>query len=587
MRSGDHGGPIPTSSPAPNRFEEMVPVEPDHLVLLHDNTLYLWHRITGAWTQVQGTPEVIRGVKRVEGSILQLKTDDVPVTGRIEAERKKIGVLDWGILVGYAALVVGIGIAASRRERDGEDFFLGGRSIHWSLAGLSMYATGISAISYMLIPARTFSTNWQNIGEPIAGLFAWLLVAWLAVPLLRQLPISTVYEYLERRFGLSIRLLGSATFVVAQILGRMATILLIPAQALSVVTGWSVTLCILGVGSLAILYTMLGGIKAVVWTDALQVGVIILGVLTCILTILFQVPGGIEGVMDIAREGEKLRMVDTSFRFDQETLWVFLLVGITGVFAKFGDQHTMQRAFSTPNVRDAQKSVTVFALISLPGAVLFFFLGTAFYAWYATYPESMTPGLNSDSSVLPQFTLQALPTGGMGIVMAGLFAAAMSTLDSAMNGVSLVCTRDWARIKGIDVQQVQMGRWISLTAGVAGILVSLLLNMLQDPDESLWKQIISITGLVGGGFAAVFALGFMTRRASTVGAWAGVITASMVTWGIKFREAQLDEKLIDPWFIGPLALIIALTVGYLVSLAVPHTGSLTGLTWFDVKQDRT
>ncbi len=571
----------------PEKFDAVLGLEPDHLLLLSEGKLFLWQRITSRWTQVAGLEEPIQGMAVAGEDELVLQDSSAWHFGRIEAQRNHIGWIDWLVLGAYAALVIGIGVLASRQERDGEDFFLGGRSIPWFLAGLSMYATGISAISYMLIPARTYSSNWQAIGEPIASMFAWILVAILAVPLLRKLPISTVYEYLERRFGLSIRLLGSATFVLTQILGRMALILLIPAQALAVVTGWTVPFCILSVGSLAILYTMLGGIKAVVWTDSLQVGIIFLGVMTCLIAVHLQVPGGLGGAVDLAREAGRMQMVDLSFRFDQETLWVFFFVGTTGIFGKFGDQHTMQRAFATADVREAQKSVCTFALISLPGAALFFLLGSALFGWFASHPEVMTPGLSTDSSVLPQFTLQALPPGGVGIVMAGLFAAAMSTLDSAMNGVALVVTRDMARVRPSEKQhdvQVKQGRWISLAAGILGVGIALLLNGMQNRDASLWKLIVEVSGLIGGGYAAVFALGFMTKRASSLGAWIGILIASALSWGIKAYELHQGVRLIDPWFIAPLALCVSFICGYLGSLIFPHRGSLAGLTWFTLSE---
>jgi SSS family solute:Na+ symporter len=186
---------------------------------------------------------------------------------------------NWVVLGGYLAVLVGVGIYFAKREKSTEDFFLAGRRIPWWAAGLSIFGTQLSAITYLAMPARAYATDWSLLPLNIGILLIAPIVIYIYLPLFRSLNVTTAYEYLEKRFHVSIRVLGSLSFVAFQ-LGRMGIVILLPALALSAVTGANVYLCIALIGLLSTVYTALGGMEAVIWTDVLQAVVLIGGAQT-------------------------------------------------------------------------------------------------------------------------------------------------------------------------------------------------------------------------------------------------------------------------------------------------------------------
>ena len=192
--------------------------------------------------------------------------------------RPAFGAVNYTVLVVYLLVLAGMGVYFARREKTTEDFFLGGRRVPWWAAGISIFGTQLSAITFMAIPAKSFATDWVYFLVNLGIVLMAPVVVFAYLPFFRRLNVTTAYEYLEHRFNLPIRLFGAASFVVFQ-LGRMGIVLLLPALALAAVTGMDVRACIVVMGVLCTLYTVLGGIEAVIWTDVLQVVVLFGGAL--------------------------------------------------------------------------------------------------------------------------------------------------------------------------------------------------------------------------------------------------------------------------------------------------------------------
>jgi SSS family solute:Na+ symporter len=492
---------------------------------------------------------------------------------------RPFGWIDYSIIILYILILVAMGFYFSRREKGSNDYFVGGRKVPWWAVGVSLYATGTSAISFMAISGRTYSTNWLYFTSIFFGLMLAVVVALILVPLIRRLNIVSTYEYLELRFHVSVRLVGSLILIFTQLGSRMSVVLLLPALALSKVTGISVVESVIAMGIIATLYTYMGGIKAVIWTDVVQVFILLGGAFFCLYFIIAKIDGGFVGFLTIANQYDKMQIFDWRLTLEAATVWVFFLSAFAGIMTIPNDQVMMQRVLSTKDEKAASRSIWTLTLITIPGNLVFFALGTALWVFYANFPERMDPSLQFDAT-FPHFIAHEFPVGVAGLVISALFAASMSTLDSGMNSVATVFSIDfYKRFKkaATDEQVLRVARIVTLLSGAFATIMALILTRFSLP--SLWDTMILLTGLIGGGFGGVFALGMFTRRANAIGAITGVLL-SLVT----ALSAQAFTN-VHVFMILPIAVFTVVTVGYLVSWITPHHNKdLHGLTLHRIDQ---
>ncbi len=442
-------------------------------------------------------------------------------------ETRPFGVPDYTVLALYFAALVGMGFYFSRRERSTEDFFLGGRRVPWWAAGLSIYGTQLSAITFMAIPAKSFATDWVFSLGHATILMAAPVVVGFYLPHFRRLKVASAYEYLELRFNRAVRLLGSGSYLLFQ-LGRMGIVLFLPALALSAVTGIDVNLCILVMGVLATVYATLGGIEAVIWTDVLQVVVLLGGALLSLAIIFLRVePGAFEATVDAG----KLHLADLDWSVASAGLWVVIVGNFFFSLVSYtSDQSVIQRYMTTADEKEAARSVWTNGLMAIPSAAIFFGLGTALWAFYRSHPERLSLGGRTDD-VFPWFIAGEMPAGVSGLVIAGLFAAAMSSLDSSMNSMATAVTTDFyplARPRSGDRERLRVARALTALFGVGGTGSALYLASLN--STSMFDQYLKVIGLFGGGLAALFAAGIFTRRANGPGVLIGFVTSAAVLW---------------------------------------------------------
>jgi SSS family transporter len=492
--------------------------------------------------------------------------------------KRALHAIDWILIVVYLAFSAGIGLWFYLREKknNNTDFFLGGRNIPWWAAGLSLYATGTSAISYIAIPAYSFATNWQLLGQNVVGLATTAFVAVWIVPMIRRLDVMSVYHYLEMRFHPSIRVLASALNIVIQLGGRMSVVLFLPSLALSAVTGLDVVWSILLMGVVTIAYTLLGGMKAVIWTDVLQVFVMLGGAFFAIGYVIAQIDGGLGEFLRIAAENDKMKAFDWSFDLKAATMWGFIFLAVLNVITYPQDQVMMQRVLSTKDARAAGWSMWTLAAVVVPGALTFFAIGTALYVFYKQHPAAMNPLLSVDAT-FPHFIAAELPVGVTGLIIAGIFAASMSTLSSCMNSVATLLTVDFVdrfSKRPDEKRSVRLAEIFTVVAGVIGIGTALTLAFV-DIKSALDKS-FELASLLGGGFAGCYGLGMFTRRANWQGAVIGVV-ASLVLTFVAWRF-----QLVHSVFYMAISIFTCLVFGYVGSLFFPApTQSLRGLTIFD------
>ena len=539
-----------------------------------------WQTITGAWAALPGadaTGTVLAtpwgtGVAWTREAAGRIAFD----AAQIEPGRQLLHWLDWVVIVVYLASMLGIGLYFYLREKRAStsEFFVGGRSIPFWAAGVSLYVANTSSISYIAIPAKSFESNWQYMTNNLVAVIGLMFVAVWIVPLLRRLDLMSVFQYLEIRFHPAIRVLASALFIAVQIGSRMSVILFLPALAIATITGIDVVWSILIMGGFTIAYTALGGMKAVIWTDFVQLFVKMGGAIFAIGFIVYKLKGGFGEFLDVSRAADKTHLFDFSLDLTKATVWGFVFLVLFDVVLTFPkDQVLMQRTLSTRSAKEAGRSVWAFAALLIPGGFIFYGIGTALYVYYQANPERMNPLLTIDAT-FPLFIAAELPSGVTGLIIAGILAAAMATLSSIMNSVATLASVDfYEKLKKRSDQgrSVRFAEWMTVLAGLFAIGAALLLSRFD--VHSLFDVSIELAGLLGGGFAGAYTLGMFTRRANSPGVAIGVASSIVLT------TLAWSMSLVHPYFYLAISILLCIVIGYLASLLFPApTRSLAGLT---------
>lgn len=485
---------------------------------------------------------------------------------------------DYAALAAYFAASLAIGWWWRRKKQSSGEFFLGDRRLPWWAAAISFMATATSSISFMALPARTFGSDWLSFGSAPAQAGAGVLVGLVFVGLLRRLNLTTIFDYLEQRFDRRVRLLGAALGILLKVGGRMSVVMLLPALALSTVTGFDKYASILLMGAVTTVYAMEGGFEAVVWTDVMQVGVTVGGVAIALVCMAQGVEGGFAAMMAGAHEAGKFRVWSTDWDFVQPTLWVFVGMFLGHVFVVLGDQPLMQRMLATADPREARRAIVMGNVVGFGGSVMFFFVGTMLWAFYGAHPGRVPAGLAGDA-IFPFFIANELPHGLVGLIVASLFAAGMGALSSAMNATATIVVNDFQgvlRPTATEAQRLRLARGATLAAGLLATAMALWLAWRG--ATSLWDEYLKLIALIGGGFPGVFALGLLTRRANAPGVIVGALASVAVTWLVQNYTAT------SAFLHGFVAVASCIAIGYAASLVLGSRAkrkNLAGLTLWD------
>jgi SSS family solute:Na+ symporter len=447
---------------------------------------------------------------------------------------KGSGFSNWIVLGCYLAVLVGVGVYFTKREKSTDDFFLAGRRIPWWAAGLSIFGTQLSAITYLAMPARAYSTDWSLLPLNIGILAIAPLVVFVYIPLFRRLNITTAYEYLEKRFHVSIRIFGSLSFIAFQ-LGRMGIVILLPALALSAVTGMNVYLCIALIGVLSTVYTALGGMEAVIWTDVLQSVVLIGGAFAALVITIGALDGGWREFVVMGVENDKFTLFHPGWDWTGDALIVVVLGALftNSLVPYTTDQSVIQRYLTTPNQRQAGKAVWINGILAVVAGILFLTVGTALFAFYKANPTRL-PTLDATDQIFAVFIWREMPAGLSGLVVAGVFAAAMSSLDSSIHSISTAVTTDFVRRFKPELMPetyLALARGFTVTFGIIGTAAAMFMAAMN--VEYLWDFFLGIMGLFGGTLAGLFILAIFTKKVRTLDAWLGVAASLSVLVYVK------------------------------------------------------
>ncbi len=500
-----------------------------------------FHTITQSWTKIGDIPSkspVTTNAFDWDGQIIIPGGEIAPcvrtpqIVSLSVKTKTRFGKLNTFILIAYLALLISFGLYFSRQQETTDDFFKGGRRIPAWAAGISISGTTLSAITFMAVPAKTFATNWLYFFLSMTAIMVGPFIIRIFLPFYRRFNLTTAYEYLELRFNLTTRLIGSVMYILLQ-LGRMGIVLLLPSLALSVVTGINVQVCILSMGLLSIFYTVLGGIEAVIWTDVMQFFVLMGGAILSLI-ILYTGLDHFEMATHI-REFHKMEIFDFSFDFTDATLWVVLLGGFAGNIITYGsDQTVIQRYLTTKDEKSAARSISIGVWMVLPTTLTFFTIGTLLFAFYKSHPEMLSPVLDKTDSIYPWYIINSLPNGISGLLIAAIFAASMSSLDSVMNSVSTVITTDYIRrLRPLSSERLylRMARYLTILIGILGTAMAM--TMALYGLSSLWDQFQLIVGLFAGGLGGIFLLGILSRKANGSGAVIGLLASGVLQYYMK------------------------------------------------------
>ncbi len=452
---------------------------------------------------------------------------------------KVLPVLDFTIIGIYLIAMVLVGFYFSRKNKNAEQFTVASGLIPGWAIGLSIYATFLSSNTFLGVPGKAYGGNWNafvfSLSMPIA---AWIAVKYF-IPFYRNTGNISAYTHFEKRFGPWARVYAVICFLLTQI-ARMGSVFFGIALSLQALTGLSMKAIMVVMGISIILYTVSGGIKAVIWTEVVQAIIKTLGALLIIYLVVSSIPGGFDKIVEIGKADHKFSLGSFSLNLTEPTFWVILFYGFFINLNNFGmDQNYIQRYHAATSTKQAAKSVWLCVGIYVPASFLFFVIGSCLYAYYSQHPDlilslkhqvaierlpatasatevsafmnKLTPADYGDK-IMPHFMVTKIPAGLVGIIVAAILSAAMSTISSGMNSSATVFTIDIYKryfkpqlsdksiLNILHVGTVLFG-FAGMAAGIAMIGVKSILD--------LWWQ---LSGIFAAGMLGLFLLGIISRQ---------------------------------------------------------------------------
>lgn len=481
---------------------------------------------------------------------------------------KSLPVLDVVIILLYLVAMVLVGFYFSRRNKNSEQFTKASGAIPGWAIGLSIFATFLSSNTFLGVPGKAFGGNWNafvfSLSMPAA---AWAASKYF-VPFYRRTGEISAYTHLERRFGPWARTYTVICFILTQ-LARMGSIFFGIALSLQALTGYSMANIMVIMGVCIILYTVMGGMEAVIWTEVVQGVIKILGALLILYLILSDLPGGVARVLDIGNAGNKFSLGSIAPDFKEATFWVILFYGFFINLNNFGmDQNYVQRYHTAASSRQAARSVWFCVALYIPVSLLFFVIGTCLYAYYQIHPALLEPvklqvaseqlGAHASAAakwahastlqpvdygdkILPHFMVTKVPAGLTGLIISALLSAAMSTISSGMNASATVFTVDIYK-RYIDKKLEERKQFFILHAatvffGLLGMGAGIAMIGVKSLLDVWWE----LSGIFAGGMLGLFLLGIISRRTGSAEAFTATLIGIVVILWMTFSSLLPEE----------------------------------------------
>ena len=475
--------------------------------------------------------------------------------------------LDLIIIVGYLVAVIAAGAWFGRKQKTTAQYFLAGQNVPWWAIGASIVATETSTITFISVPGIAFARggNFTFLQLVFGYLIGRIVVSVLFIPLYFTGDLVTVYQLLQQRFGWRVRALAASLFMIMRTIGDGVRLLLtafVLAAVYGSVAGVSadsvITACVVGIGIVMIIFTFYGGMEAVVWIEVVQLGIYIFGALAAAIVLTKGIPGGLSAAIDIGQQYGKFHLFDFTLTATKTfTFWAGIIGGCFLTMSTHGtDQYLVQRYLCTDRPRSAALALLSSGAVVLAQFIGFLFIGVLLFAFYHPYTlptyasgPASAPFLAPDQ-VFPDFITRHLPSGLSGLVVAAIFAAAMS---SSLNSIAAAFVADLYkpfRSNAGDRHYLNVSRIVTIAAGIAQIGVGL---AVRHKSESALSTALSVASLINGPILGVFLLGSARRggpRSALTGMSCGLAAVLLLRFGTAVAW---------PWFT---------VVGALVTLAV-------------------
>lgn len=477
-----------------------------------------------------------------------------------------MNVLDLIVFFVYMVGVTAFGSSFYRKNKSTAAFTLGNSAIPGWVVTMSIFATFVSSISFLALPGTAYQSNWNAFVFSLSIPVASVMAVKVFVPLYRKANSPSAYAYLETRFGPWARVYASACYLLTQIM-RMGTILYLLALPVNAMFGWNIVIIIVVTGLAVMVYSLLGGIQAVVWTDAIQGIIMISGAILCVIFILFSMPEGPGQMFDIAMEHNKFSLGSFSLSLTESTFWVVLIYGIFINLQNYGiDQNYVQRYMASKSDREAKRSAFFGGMLYIPVSMVFFLIGTALFAYYKAQPgllpvEYADP--NMSDRVFPFFIVNNLPAGFTGLLIASIFAAGMSTISTSINsGSTVVLTDYYKRYFNKDTTgktEMKVLYLSSLIFSVIGIIIGVAMINVQSALDAWWK----LASVFSGGMLGLFLLGAFVKTVNVKATVIGVILGLIAILWLSISPMVFTE---EPWlkFASPFHTYLTIVIGTLI-----------------------
>ena len=478
---------------------------------------------------------------------------------------------DYAIVALYLAAVVWIGGRLGTGQTTLKAFFLAGRAIPWWAAACSGIATMVSAIGFIGAPSQAFASDWTYLQARLAWPVAILIACVIFIPFFHRLQVYTAYEYLERRFDRRTRLLAAGVFLLLKC-GYTAVAIYAPALVVSQMTGVPAAWVSLAIGGLTTAYTCVGGMRAVIWTDTAQFLVLLAGLVAACYYSVSSVDGGIGTVLAEGKAAGKFRFLDWSTSFETEfTAWGGLIGGTFFLLSQYVvDQAELQRFLTTASVRASRWALASTMLFTSIYGLAVFLIGTALYVHYSQAPGRAAFGMDPDR-VFPKFIVEQMPGGLRGLLLAGILAAAMSTVSSILNSLATVTVRDVLGSRAVGTGSVRFARWATLAYGCLATGLSLRAGSFGTVLIAQGK----IRNFFGGSLVGVFLLGLLNPRTNGSGAFWSIVVSFAATSALAF-----GTEVSWMWYsVFSAGVSYAVGIGVSRASAPPEAKQLHGLIW--------
>ena len=446
-------------------------------------------------------------------------------------------------LIVFLTFTVGtilFGYLFGRKKQSSDEFTRGGGKVPGWIVGLSIFASFCSSISFLGYCSSAFMGNWNAFVFTLSILPAGLLAMYYFVPFYRSLGSISAYSYFEKRFGRWARLYASIFYLFTQVC-RSGAILFLLAVPMNVLMGWSIPLVVTVTGLGIILYSQKGGLKSVIWTEALQGAILVVGAVLCLITLYWGMPEGPMQALEICMEHNKFSLGSFEGGIVESTFWVCLIYGMFTNLNNFAiDQSYTQRYCAAPSLSEARKSAFWGSLLTLPVNLILFLIGSGLFAFYYINAGSLPEGIKSDY-VFPYFIIHEMPVGLVGLLIASIFCAGMSTVATSVTSSGTIVLTDFysnMRPNATDAQKVVVLRVASVAVGILGIGVALCFLLVDNALDAWW----ALSSVCSGGVLGMFLLAYLCPDAKKQHVIPGVIVgvASLVL-------IALQTQLSDYW----------------------------------------